>query len=102
MHVTLDAGDIEEVRVTASSAEVVVVVDLPPCFAALDDILVPASDSQGPSVIYMLHMNGGMDDRLAVIASIRATTARFAGNKPYTTREIDYLLGDIHLEEVLA
>jgi len=92
----LDRG--ERVVVLSGSprcdADLVVVLEYPLAFSALDDAVVDASDSQGPRRVVLVHVEGSVEDRMAVLALVRSELA--ARRDPLgdlTSAEVDYLLG---------
>jgi hypothetical protein len=84
------------------ATDAVVVVEYPLSFDALDDFVVAAADSRGPRDVTLLHVQGTIEDRLAVIAAWRSDRHRNT-NAITVLREpeIDFLLGHTTLQ-VLA
>jgi len=83
---------------TVAGFETVVVLDPPRAFSSFDRVVVDASDSHGPQLLEMLHLEGSIEDRLAALALLRSE--RSGSSDPdaeFTTEEVDYLLGDCSL-----
>ena len=80
-------------------ADLVVILEYPTAFTALDDAVVEASDSHGPRRVVLLHAEGSVEDRLAVLALVRS---EFSGSRDpladLSGTEIEYLLGSASLE----
>ncbi len=76
-----------------SNFDTVIVCDLPFSLEELEIALGPASENRGPSQITVLHTPGTIDDRLSVMAALRAErSAATDGSSPLSTEEVSFLL----------
>ncbi len=82
-------------------AQTVVVMEYPRAFSTLDDAVVEASDSRGPRRVVLVHVEGSLEDRLAVLALARSEIAGLRDPRAeFSTMEVDYLLGLTSFDEL--
>lgn len=81
-------------------SDLVLVIEYPKAFTILDDAVVEASDSQGPTRVVLIHVEDSVEDRLAVLALVRS---ELAGSRDpqgeFSGAEVDYLLGYTGFDE---
>lgn len=81
-----DLGDLR-------AADVVVVVDYPPSTLAIERAVGAAADPQGPELVVCVHLEGTVDDRLAILAARRRELASVLdADAALSDREAAYLL----------
>lgn len=77
---------------SALGFDVVLVVDYPWSMAAIDAAVGASSADTGPSQVTVFHLNGSIDDRLALLAAQRRELGSLGGFQPPSPDEVAFLL----------